>query len=84
MEPNLIQELISAKLSDCEITVTGENGHFEVVAIGEIFADKSMVAKQQLVYATVKEHITSGAIHALTIKTHTPAEWEKAKKLQVQ
>ncbi len=84
MEPQLIKELIVAKLSDCEITVTGENGHFEVTAIGELFADKSMVAKQQLIYATVNEHITSGAIHALTIKTYTPAEWQKAQKLQVQ
>ena len=84
MEPELIKQLIEAKLSNCDISVTGENGHFEVVAIGELFADKSMVAKQQLIYATINEHITSGAIHALTIKTYTPAEWEKAQKLQVQ
>jgi len=84
MEPDLIKQLIESKLSDCDITVTGENGHFEVVAIGEIFADKSMVAKQQLIYAIVNEHITTGAIHALTIKTYTPPEWQQAKKLQVQ
>jgi acid stress-induced BolA-like protein IbaG/YrbA len=84
MEPELIKQLIEAKLSDCTISVTGENGHFEVVAIGDIFTDKSMVAKQQLIYGTINEHITSGAIHALTIKTYTPAEWEKAQKLRVQ
>ncbi len=84
MEPDLIKQLIEAKLSECDISVSGENGHFEVRAIGEIFADKSMVAKQQLIYATVNEHITSGAIHALTIKTYTPSEWKTAQKLQVQ
>jgi len=84
MEPELIKQLIEAKLSDCDISVSGENGHFEVVAIGDIFADKSMVAKQQLIYGTINEHITSGDIHALTIKTYTPAEWQKAQKLQVQ
>ncbi len=84
MEPDLIKQLIAAKLSECDISVSGENGHFEVRAIGEIFADKSMVAKQQLIYATVNEHITSGAIHALTIKTYTPSEWKTAQKLQVQ
>jgi len=85
MNPESIKQLIDeALLSDCDITVTGENGHFEVLAIGDIFADKSMVAKQQIIYAIVNEQISSGAIHALTIKTHTPAEWEKAKKLQVQ
>jgi len=84
MEPELIKQLIEAKLSDCDISVSGENGHFEVVAIGDIFADKSMVAKQQLIYGTINERITSGDIHALTIKTYTPAEWQKAQKLQVQ
>ncbi|MFV2060496.1 MAG: BolA family protein [Gammaproteobacteria bacterium] len=84
MEPDLIKQLIEEKLSDCDISVTGENGHFEVVAIGDVFTDKSMVAKQQLIYGTINEHISSGAIHALTIKTYTPAEWEKAQKLRVQ
>ncbi len=84
MEPELIKQLIETKLSDCEISVSGENGHFEVVAIGDIFADKSLVAKQQLIYGTINEHITSGAIHALTIKTYTSAEWQKAQKLRVQ
>ncbi|VAW99270.1 Acid stress protein IbaG [hydrothermal vent metagenome] len=84
MEPDLIKQLIAAKLPECDISVSGENGHFEVRAVGDIFADKSMVAKQQLIYATVNEHITSGAIHALTIKTYTPSEWKTAQKLQVQ
>jgi len=28
-----------------------------------------------MVYALVNEHIQSGAIHALTIKAYTKAEW---------
>jgi acid stress-induced BolA-like protein IbaG/YrbA len=34
-----------------------------------------MIAEQKMVYATVNEHIQSGAIHALTIKACTPDEW---------
>jgi acid stress-induced BolA-like protein IbaG/YrbA len=36
-----------------------------------------------MVYAAVNEHIASGAIHALTIKAYTPAEWQTASKLNV-
>jgi acid stress-induced BolA-like protein IbaG/YrbA len=34
------------------------------------------VKKQQLVYQCLQQHIASGAIHALTIKTYTPEQWQ--------
>jgi acid stress-induced BolA-like protein IbaG/YrbA len=34
-----------------------------------------MIAEQKMVYATLNQHIQSGAIHALTIKAYTPDEW---------
>jgi acid stress-induced BolA-like protein IbaG/YrbA len=36
-----------------------------------------------MVYGTVTDRITSGELHALTIKAYTPAEWEKARELQI-
>jgi len=36
-----------------------------------------------MVYGTLGDRITSGAIHALSIKAYTPAEWEKASKLKI-
>lgn len=83
MEPQQVQQLILNALPDCEVVVTGDGSHFEATVIGNIFESLSPVKKQQTVYATVKEHITSGTIHALSIKTYTPEEWVKAKKLQV-
>jgi acid stress-induced BolA-like protein IbaG/YrbA len=44
----------------------------------------SLVKKQQKVYATLGDKITSGEVHALTIKTYTSDEWAKAQKLQVK
>lgn len=83
MEPEEVKKLILAGLPDCEVTVKGDGSHFDTIVVGEVFADKSLVAKQKLVYATVNDCITSGQLHALSIKTYTPSEWEKAKKLQV-
>jgi acid stress-induced BolA-like protein IbaG/YrbA len=78
-----VKKLIEAGLPDCQVTVTGDGSHFDAIVVGEVFDGMLPVKKQQLVYGTVTEQITSGALHALTIKTYTPAEWEKAQKLQV-
>ena len=83
MDPDQVKQLIEAGLPGCDVTVTGDGSHFDATVIGDIFAGISPVKKQQLVYATVNDKITSGELHALTIKTYTPEEWEKASKLRV-
>ena len=67
----------SLVLDNC--IVTGENGTFTVVAVGDIFADLSRVKKQQVIYQRLNDDILSNAIHALTIKALTPDEWQKQK-----
>ncbi len=83
MDPEEVKRLIQAGLPDCEVTVKGDGSHFDAVVVGDIFDGKSLVKQQQLVYATVNDKITSGELHALSIKTYTPAEWAKASKLQI-
>jgi len=84
MNPEDVQNMIKAGLPDCEVKVDGDGSHFDAVVIGEIFEGLSMVKKQQAVYATLGDKITSGEVHALSIKTYTPDEWAKAQKLQVR
>ena len=83
MDPEEVKRLIQAGLPDCEVTVKGDGSHFDAIVVGEVFAGKSLVKQQQLVYATVNDKIASGQLHALSIKTYTPADWAKASKLQV-
>lgn len=83
MNPEDVQKMIHAGLPDCEVKVEGDGSHFDATVIGEMFADMSMVKKQQAVYATLGDKITNGEVHALTIKTFTPEEWAKAQKLKV-
>ena len=78
MNPDDVKALIAAGLPDCQVQVTGDGSHFEAIVIGDMFAAMSPVKKQQAVYATVNDHI-----HALSIKTYTPEEWEKAQRLRV-
>lgn len=84
MTPEDVQKMIQAGLPDCEVKVEGDGSHFEAVVIGEMFDGMSLVKKQQAVYATLGDKITSGEVHALTIKTFTPSEYAKAQKLQVR
>ncbi|MDH5485467.1 MAG: BolA family transcriptional regulator [Gammaproteobacteria bacterium] len=83
MNPEDVKNLIQAGLPDCEVTVNGDGSHFDAVVIGDVFDGMSAVKKQQLVYATLGNRITSGEVHALSIKTYTPAEWKTASKLRV-
>lgn len=75
MNTDEIKSLVQGHLQECEVFVEGEGSNYQVVVVGEVFADLNAVKRQQLIYACLNEQIASGAIHALTIKTYTPAEW---------
>ena len=76
MQPNEIKALLDAGLENCDVRVEGEGSHFDILAIGEVFAGMRPVQKQQLVYGVLKEQIASGSIHAVNIRTYTASEWE--------
>lgn len=76
METQAVASLIEAGMPDSEVRVTGDGSHFEAIVISEAFAGKSLLEKQRMVMATVHEQIASGELHALSIRTFTPAEWD--------
>ena len=80
MEPDEIKTLIENGIPQSQAIVTGESGKYEAIVISPEFEGLSMVKEHQLVYATVNEHIASGALHALSIKAYTPGEWESIKQ----
>ncbi len=83
MTPEEVQALIASGLPDCEVRVTGDDSHFDVTVIGEIFDGMSRVNQQRTVYATLGDRITSGEIHAININAYTPPAWEQAQRLSV-
>jgi len=74
-----IKEKLQQALVLDECIVKGENGTFQVIAVGDVFSGLSRVKKQQVIYNVLTEDIASNAIHALTIKALTPDEWQKQK-----
>jgi acid stress-induced BolA-like protein IbaG/YrbA len=61
---------------DCEhIQVEGDGRHFEAVIVSAAFEGKGMLQQHQLVYRTLGDKMED--IHALSMKTFTPAQWAK-------
>ena len=77
MDTQQIENLIQAGIPDAEVTVSGGEGKFEATVISNAFEGLIPVKRHQLVYATVREQIADGSLHALTIRPFTPDEHEK-------
>ena len=74
MNKEVIRELIASHIDCTELDVRGDDGaHFEATIVAPAFVGKSRVARHQLVYAALGDHMRE-AIHALSFKTLTPEE----------
>ncbi|HKT32421.1 MAG TPA: BolA/IbaG family iron-sulfur metabolism protein [Gammaproteobacteria bacterium] len=64
-------------LPAAQVRVQSEDGtHFEALIIAQVFAGQRLLARHQLVYAALGERI-GGEIHALSLRTLTPDEWQR-------
>ena len=72
--PTQMEGYLQQKI-DCEyLTVEGDGAHFQAVIVSSAFDGKSRVARHQVVYGALGDRMRE-EIHALSMKTLTPAEW---------
>ena len=74
MDANQITTLLDAELTECQVTVDGGDGKYLVTVVGDVFEGLNAVKRQQTIYKILNEHITSGAIHAVTMNLMTANE----------
>lgn len=75
-----LQDYIMQGLACDYIQVLGDDGtHFEAVIVSPAFEGKRMVQQHQLVYAALGDRMRA-EIHALGMKTYTPAQWQDLNK----
>ena len=74
MDARQITELLNAELTDCQVAVDGGDGKYLVSVVGDVFEGLNAVKRQQAIYKILNEHITSGAIHAVTMNLMTVNE----------
>jgi acid stress-induced BolA-like protein IbaG/YrbA len=75
-----IKKLIETGLKGSTVTLEGDGRHFYAIVISPEFSGKSRIQKQQLVYGTLGDNIANGTLHAISIKTFTPEEWQQQNR----
>ena len=72
--PENVRSYIAAGLECEHLEVNGDGRHFDAVIVSSLFEGKRPVQRHQLVYAALGDRMRE-EIHALSMKTLTPAEW---------
>jgi BolA protein len=57
------------------------SGHYDAIVISAEFAGKTMMQQHRMVYAALADQMKT-TIHALSLKTYTPEQWEKLANLK--
>lgn len=81
MDIKHLEQLLLEQLALAEVYVKAEGANYNVIAVGDCFADISRVKQQQMVYGPLMDAIADGSIHAVSIKIFTPTQWRREKLL---
>ena len=75
METTAIEQLITETLTTEYVKVYGDGKHFTAIVVSDAFINQKSLARQRLVLAGLQAALSSNALHAITLKTFTLAEW---------
>jgi len=76
MTADELKAIITAGL-DCEYcALEGDGRHWVATIVSSEFMGKQAVQRHKLVYATLGAKIHTDEVHALSMKTLTPQEWQ--------
>ena len=79
MSEEEIQQLLQSHIPGCDTEVDIDGSHVSVMVISDQFEGLNTLKKQQLVYGALNAAIADGRIHAVHMKTYTPAEWSSER-----
>ncbi|MDP3617572.1 MAG: BolA family protein [Rhodoferax sp.] len=75
MTADQIKDLIAASLLCEHITLKGDGRHWFATIVSPEFEGKRAIQRHQRVYDTLGMKMQNDEVHALSMKTYTPAEW---------
>ena len=73
--PDQVQQYIAAGLPCAHLSVEGDGQHFFATIVSAEFEGKNRVARHQRVYQALGDRMRA-EIHALSMKTLTPDQWQ--------
>jgi acid stress-induced BolA-like protein IbaG/YrbA len=75
-----LESIIAAGLACEHLEVAGDGRHWEAVIVSPEFEGKRLIQRHQRVYATLGERMRTDEVHALSMRTFTPAEWASVSR----
>lgn len=78
MNPEEIKAIIEGVMPGSIVSVEGDGVHFVATVVSSEFIGKRLVEQHQLVYKALGDAMRE-RIHALSLKTYTPEQWERVK-----
>lgn len=79
MTADQLKNLIAASLACEHLTLEGDGRHWYATIVSPEFEGMRPIARHQRVYATLGGKMATDEVHALSMKTLTPAEWAAAQ-----
>ena len=70
-----LQSIIAQGLPCEHIELTGDGRHWYATIVSAEFEGQRTLQRQRSVYATLGNRMQTDEVHALSMKTFTPAEW---------
>jgi acid stress-induced BolA-like protein IbaG/YrbA len=70
-----LRSIIEAGLPCQHIELTGDGRHWYATIVSAEFEGRRSIQRHQRVYATLGAKMHTDEVHALSMKTLTPAEW---------
>ena len=75
MTADELKNIIAAGLACEHIALEGDGRHWFATIVSPAFEGKRLIQRHQLVYGTLGQKMHTDEVHALSMKTLTPAEW---------
>ncbi len=72
MTPETVEQIIRQALPDADVKVSGEACNFTVEVMSQAFVGKTPLQRHRMINDLFKAQLSSGELHALSIKTRLP------------
>lgn len=78
MDLESIRQILTSELGESQVDMQADGSKLMLSLVSDKFQGMSKVKRQQFVYALLKDKISSGEIHAVTMTTLTSDEWSES------
>ena len=75
MTADQIKDMIAAGIKCEHLELEGDGRHWYATIVSAEFEGRRAIQRHQQVYATLGTKMQNDEVHALSMKTFTPAEW---------